>query len=209
MESKLSRNYRKQQFCALQTCFRKYYSYILSYRIIWTFFFFFAILLLLLIPTGYSHNIVASIYIWLQLNSSNLIIISIYSSHVFTKVRSWSVMISLLWMARTKDLKNTALANPLSIRRLTDEWIERSGGTIIKRVKPNCWEKTQSRCPFVHHKFYVHCPGTETGLHGENPSARQAHKLQQNLAHIESAYNPFSAEITTYNGQHLHPYLPS
>jgi len=128
-------------------------------------------------------------------------IISIYSSHVFTKVRSWSVTISLLWIARTKDPKNTALANPLSIRRLTDVWIERSGGTIIKRVKPKCWEKNQYRCPFVHHKFYVNCPGTETGLHGENPPARQTHKLQHSLAHTESADIPFSAETPIYNGQ--------
>ena len=31
-----------------------------------------------------------------------------------------------------------------------DGWMERSGGTIIKRVKPKCWEKNQSGCPFVH-----------------------------------------------------------
>jgi hypothetical protein len=70
-------------------------------------------------------------------------------------------------------------------------------------VKPKCWEKNQSRCPFVHHKFYVHCPGTDTGLHGENPPAGQAHTLQHNLAHIESAYSPFSAETTIYNGQNF------
>jgi hypothetical protein len=147
---------------------------------------------------------VALIYRCLQLNSFNLIIISICFSHVSAKVRSWSVMTSLLWIARTKDLKNTALANPLSIRRLTDVWIERSGGTIIKRAKPKCWEKNQPRCPFVHHKFYVHCPGTETGLHGENPPARQAHKLQHNLAQTKSAHSPFSAQTTIKkNGQNF------